>query len=911
MGKSVLPPQHALLKAIPINTTVMGKRHHLLTTAALLVLLVLLSSCATQIIIPEPMPVPYANIKTLTPYSETAPALPSTWPVLATTKPRSMGSSKASLFNAGNRFIDWSDRDRFLGKVQPLLGSRCVSCHGCTDSPCRLKLTSYENIIKGASSINYYALRISEARDPKTKPGAKDFHAVAEKTKNGKDRDSILYRLVLQGMHNTVDSDPEGGFDLAAVQKQQLDYDATADYQCPASLSKLNSYQKQFPAGGMPFGLPRLQGHEVNTLYRWVEDGVPGPQQENYSDLYLPSKPEAIQRWEQWLNQDSNKARLMARYLYQHVFSAHIHFEEMPGEFYQLVRAKNPPGDFDNDDPSGIDIITTSLPTDAPNRGRVFYRLRKITDTVARKAHIVWHVNDATLKALDDLFMQTAWEVTDEDIKLPSYDNTNPFTVFAQIPAVLRHRFLLENSKLIVEAMIRSPVCVGRSATYAIADHFWVFFLKPESDVSSGAPFYRLGLKAMQALDLDTQSITLISQHIDRFDNNRTFRNGYEVALRKDLETQAHYGLRPAAGLGLGDIWDGGGNNPNAWLTVVRHDASTTVHQGQEGGLPQSIWVLSYANFERLYYNLVVNFKYWGGLYHKLGTWQSMNHERLDGEDLFLSFLPEDARAAIREEYSGGVKLPAQVVTGYIGRLVSETKIERPIDLYPLNSTGRPALTPLSGTGRADHKFARLIQQRMSSTVRVSDDILNSRLSDNQNIYIGRKQGKVRIPRIRNLDQWELMMRKITQDRGKNRYVPYLPSTTYLRVGTNGEYRLYSLISNRGYLSHNSIFMKEQERDPKRDTLSIFRGAVGDYPELFLDVPLNKAGDFLRRVQALNQQNHKAGLRSLKRDYGIRRNSSKFWPFVDWLHSTLAESEGGYIYEGIVDLSKYDLYDRN
>ena len=871
-----------------------------------------LNSCATKLVIPKPVAVQHPDIGAMPHYSETRTHPASSWPVLIThDKSLTVDKATLSLFNAGNRFTNWRGRDDYLGKVQPLLAKRCVNCHGCTDSPCRLKLTSYKGIKKGASGVNYYALHLGEANDPKSARGAKDFHPVVDV--NGRDplQGSLLYHLVRQGMRNTVGSDPQGAFDLEAIRKLQWRYDKKAKYQCPASGYVLEEFLKKHPLGGMPFGLPRLRQQELTVFRDWILGGAKGPDPANHPELYLPSKPAVIHAWERWLNRDGNKARLLGRYLYEHLFLAHIHFDEMPGEFYQLVRAGTPPGQTSTVDTAAIDEIITPLPTDDPGMERVYYRLRKITETIVRKNHVVWRVNANTLAALDAHFIQNLWEVPDHQIVLPGYDTTNPFRVFAQIPAILRHRFMLENSKLIIESMIRSPVCVGRSATYAIADHFWVFFLKPESDVSSGAPFYRLGSETMQALDLDTRRITLKTKTRRRFDNNRLFINGYERALRKDLEAQVQHGLRPAAGLGLGDIWDGGGGNPNAWLTVLRHDASTTVHHGQEGGLPQSIWVFSFANFERLYYNLVVNFKYWGNLRHKLGTWQSMSHERLDGEDLFVSFLPEASREAIREKYSGGMKLPAQIITGFVGTLTVGKRIERIIDLYPLQSRGRPTLTSLPGKGRADHEFARLIQQHMNPRVKVTSDLLNCRVADDQNIYISSVIGKIRIPVISDFDQWESILRKITEDRGKGRYAPYLPSITYLRVGSKGKYRLYTAISNRGYLSHNNVFFEDQERDPKRDTISIFHGAIGDYPELFLDIPLHKAADFLNRVQNLNAENYRAELRSLKQDYAIRRNSEKFWPFVDWLHKTMVEREDGYIYAGILDLSKYDLYDRN
>jgi len=105
------------------------------------------------------------------------------------------------------------------------------------------------------------------------------------------------------------------------------------------------------------------------------------------------------------------------------------------------------------------------------------------------------------------------------------------------------------------------------------------------------------------------------------------------------------------------------------------------------------------------------------------------------------------------------------------------------------------------------------------------------------------------------------------------------------------------------------VFDQEQTRDESRDTLSIFRGVVGDYPELFLDVDFTDAADFLKQMQSINNDNYKTTLRNLKRDYAITRNSAEFWPFVDWLHDWMVDQKQGYINAGVLDLSRYDLYD--
>ena len=44
----------------------------------------------------------------------------------------------------------------FDESVKPVLENRCVVCHGCTDAPCQLKLSSYEGLTRGASKVRVY-----------------------------------------------------------------------------------------------------------------------------------------------------------------------------------------------------------------------------------------------------------------------------------------------------------------------------------------------------------------------------------------------------------------------------------------------------------------------------------------------------------------------------------------------------------------------------------------------------------------------------------------------------------------------------------------------------------------------------------------------------------------------------------
>ena len=49
----------------------------------------------------------------------------------------------------------------FSKDIKPILDNRCVSCHSCYNSPCQLKLSSFDGLERGASKSDMYANRIS------------------------------------------------------------------------------------------------------------------------------------------------------------------------------------------------------------------------------------------------------------------------------------------------------------------------------------------------------------------------------------------------------------------------------------------------------------------------------------------------------------------------------------------------------------------------------------------------------------------------------------------------------------------------------------------------------------------------------------------------------------------------------
>ena len=76
---------------------------------------------------------------------------------------------------------------------------------------------------------------------------------------------------------------------------------------------------------------------------------------------------DTLKRWRRFFNQGSPKEIVTSRYLFEHLFSAHLHFDSIPGDFYRLVRSKTPA-------PHKVILINSRRPYDPPGVEEFFYR---------------------------------------------------------------------------------------------------------------------------------------------------------------------------------------------------------------------------------------------------------------------------------------------------------------------------------------------------------------------------------------------------------------------------------------------------------------------------------------------------------------------------------------------------------
>ena len=251
-----------------------------------------------------------------------------------------------------------------------------------------------------------------------------------------------------------------------------IELDINRKSQCITS-EKFAEYVHDYPLSGMPFAVTGLSDQEYSLLAGWVKQGAVIP--DEFITL-TNSEIQAIEEWELFFNQHGKRNKLVARWLFEHLFAASLYFPELDGEprFFELLRSSTPSGE-------DIEPIATVNPNDDP-MGLFFYRLRPIVGSIVHKRRIPYPLDQAKRQRIDALFFSKSWPMGE----LPGYSYTeraNPFVTFVDIPAYARYQFMLDNAEYFVRTFIHGPVCRGQIATDVIRDHFWTLFQDPESDL--------------------------------------------------------------------------------------------------------------------------------------------------------------------------------------------------------------------------------------------------------------------------------------------------------------------------------------------------------------------------------------------------------------------------------------------
>lgn len=743
----------------------------------------------------------------------------------------------------------------YLAEVKPILDKRCVVCHSCYNSPCQLKLSSYEGIDRGATKKAVYQSSRLKTMDPtrlfidaqKTEEWRdKDFFSVTESTVSGDLNDSLMIQLLSHKMKNPVSS---GEY-----------YPEADDLTCSKDQVELGSFLQKHPNRGMPFGFPPLEEKEFEIIAGWLVQGAKGPTPEQQKQLTTPSKKDAlmIKTWEEFFNRNNPKHAMTARYLYEHLFLAHITFGTGSGEFYELVRSKSTPG-------KPINLISTVRPYDDPGVDRVYYRFRKIHSTIVYKTHMVVPLDDAMLQRLQELFIAPEWL---QKPHLVGYDNklsANPFVAFEQIPARSRYQFLLDNAHYIIMTFIRGPVCKGQVALNVIDDHFWVMFMDPDHDLSVQYPGF---------LKLHNDKLRMPIEQGSDIGLFKALSNEYhQAAVSFYQERQNFYMSHHYNGLGYDTVWKGNSQEDTPLLTVYRHFDSASVHKGVLGELPKTLWVIDYPLFERIYYALVAGFDVFGNVGHQLSIRLYMDALRIEAESYFIDFLPQDRRQDIMQSWYKGVDL-------------------KKINYYP---SPMPAKIPFSTDDPKREFIEHMVSKHVLPAIGITFDPIN--------YFPGGVEHPPLPEQFKTTEDFLQGFRAVSKPG-----TPFFSmvndtnaNLAYVRIRlNNNEDVVVSIVINRWHDNVAYLFGENGALDASRDRADFIKGFIGSYPNYFIDVHQSELPDFFDLLA--NFTGAPEDIERLRK-YGVNRADSDFWQHYDWFQNRFNRNEP--VTSGLFDLNRY------
>jgi hypothetical protein len=743
----------------------------------------------------------------------------------------------------------------YMKEVKPILDRRCAVCHSCYNSPCQLKLDSFEGADRGATKKAVYNGSRLRSMDPTRlftdaqsteEWRKKEFFSITESRASGGSNDSIMIEILSHKMNNTKSV---GEY-----------YSEAGDLTCSQNPEELGGYLKKHPNNGMPFGFPALKPEEFDIIAGWLMQGAKGPDAALQETLITPKASDAlaIRQWEIFLNLDDAKHAMTARYLFEHLFLAHIKFGTNTFEYYELVRSKTPSGE-------PIDLVATVRPYDDPGVERIYYRFRKIHSTIVHKTHIVFDLDDAKLERIKELFIKPQWLQRPHTVGYDQKMSANPFVTFEQIPPRSRYQFLLDNAHYIIMTFIHGPVCKGQIALNVLNDHFWIMFMDPQYDLSVAYPaFLRLHSDKLRMPTEIGSDMRVFNAMTDEY--KKAAVAFYKA--RQDYYTSHHYD-----GLGYESLWKGNKATDAPVLTVYRHFDSASVHKGVMGNLPKTLWVVDYPLLERVYYALVAGFDVYGTAGHQLALRLYMDHLRVEGESYFLDFLPAAARQEVMQSWYQGIDLKkidyySSALPAKISFVTDEPKREL-ID-YVVNRHLIPATNIAFDAVNYERK--NVVYRGLPDKNGSMDDVLKA----------FRAISKPGTPFFTLMNDHNIQV-------------------AYMRIRLkNGKDQAVSIVINQWHSNVTHLYSEKAELDVSKNSADFIGGLIGSYPNYFFDVREEDLPDFF---DVLVHFDKSPGSYKRLAKYGVNRAEDRLWDAYDWFQKRFYEDEP--VNAGLFDLNRY------
>ena len=730
----------------------------------------------------------------------------------------------------------------FDTQVNPVLTQRCVVCHACYDAPCQLKMSSPEGIARGANKEKVYeGTRLTAAQpnrmfldahnvDAWRERGFFDVLESKEKPNASPTQSSVLAQMLLLKKQHPLPNTAHLG--------DNFDISLNRQNQCP-TIDEMGEYIADQPLGGMPYALPALSDSEHTTLIQWLNHGAPLPSPKALSQ----ELNEKVSDLEAWLNGDSNKMQLSARYIYEHLFTSHLYFEDISEkgktpQFFNLVRSRTPPG-------QALDIIATRRPFDDPEVERVYYRLQPVHSTIVSKTHQAYAINKTLMDKWQSWFVEADFSVE----TLPSYKPqvaANPLTAFTLLPVESRYRFMLERAQNTIMGYIKGPVCRGQVALNVINDRFWVFFVDPDIAASEKVNAFYASQKENLHLPAEKDSSALAVNWVKYAKRQGEYMRARTTFLNNEFKNEEH--------LSVSSIWDGDGDNTNASLTVFRHFDNATVVKGMVGQPTKTAWVIDYALLERIHYLLVAGFDVYGNYGHQLLTRLYMDFLRMEGESNFLNLLPPTTRHDLLDDWYQNA---SPELTDYLEG--------------DINSFEQPSGIAFE-TDNPQQELYQLLSQYLA------------KVQPNASTYNKRLLSPEQFEALASLDSLPAQQATL------------MPETTMIVIQDDknpDNIDVFTALRNSAHYNVNSLFEEEENREPSKDSITLVHGLLGSYPDAFWYI---NASEITSSIEKLKSIKSEADYKALLDDVGMRRTNPNFWAFSDKLMQWSSERypiEGG------------------
>jgi len=863
-------------------------------------------------------------------------------------------------------------------KVQKIFNARCIACHACYESPCQLNLQSFAGLQRGVLKIDIFnRYRINEIpptrlyEDGSTLEDWKNlgFHDVI-----GNSTSSVLLNAVVKGSNSNRQELPNNypeerqciNHDTENLITQLTNPHLAMPYNLPGlSETEVATIKAWVNEGAIPpkNDMVVTDTYALSVIKPWVD--------------FLNSTPDG-QKYKYKLTSRYMYEHLNLAHLY---IKDEIYNKNQQRQFYSLIRSKTScesptmistrtPGN----DP-GVEnfyYCIVKFSGTIVNKNHLPYEISLKKLNWIKKLFIdtpwdnekdstplpPYQVSGDKLKAIgidtsqidfDNLMIKKGkvtidnllkdfkhlkqeWEDVlkarkNEKVQIENYIKqnkiaSNPFVIYKDIPQESRYRFLLEDSYYHIMTFMKGTSCNGTMAVNAVQDHFYLLFLAPNVNQQLNTWDVLKEHNFPGRYGRET-GIGVVKSYL----NQATDRNKARAQLNSNLKKYYENGLP------INVIWDGDKSqsnnemvltspNPNAMLTIFRHNDSASVVRGPVGDLTKTVMLMDYATFERMAYDLVINFDAFGSLGHMILTRSYMGLIRTDAENMYLSLLPPTERIKLKKNWYND----------------SETKS----DLEKLEEDTLTIMirSLLQKAGLTEHQQALLYKESQITDIKQNAIEFNSSYSNPEEAhlglmkkiifkYLGREiigegdpmnwqklqkdkedfsiKSKIKSESSMKIEAALAGLTREVKD-VKVPFLYYFPEMSILVLG-NGidgkkEYKkFYSLILNRQFNSISLMAGEDYHRLPEKETLTLSSKMIGYYPNQFFYVN-NSPEDVNIFVKAALNIKSKDDYENFLDTYGVQRMNPEIWKIYDFIVDKYHKLEP--IDAGYLDLSRYN-----